>query len=45
VEWVVALGEGRRLPLPIRLAHDAANAARRAFSSSPREAGGGGPPA
>jgi deoxyribonuclease V len=35
VEWVLALSEGRRLPLPIRLAHDAANAARRAISSSP----------
>jgi deoxyribonuclease V len=31
VEWVLALSEGRRLPLPIRLAHDAANAARRAW--------------
>lgn len=40
VEWVLALSEGRRLPLPTRLAHDAANDARRAFSSSPREAGG-----
>ena len=29
VEWVTALSEGRRLPLPTRLAHDAANAARR----------------
>lgn len=28
-QWVLALGQGRRLPLPIRLAHDAANAARR----------------
>jgi deoxyribonuclease V len=35
VEWVIALSDGRRLPLPIRLAHDAANAARRASSSSP----------
>jgi len=33
VEWVVALGEGRRLPLPIRLAHDAANDARRTWQS------------
>jgi len=30
VEWVMKLTDGRRLPLPIRLAHDAANAARRA---------------
>jgi deoxyribonuclease V len=30
VEWVLKLCDGRRLPLPIRLAHDAANAARRA---------------
>lgn len=29
VEWVLKLCAGRRLPLPIRLAHDAANAARR----------------
>jgi deoxyribonuclease V len=29
VEWILALSDGRRLPLPIRLAHDAANAARR----------------
>lgn len=35
MEWVLALSEGRRLPLPIRLAHDAANAARRAYQSSP----------
>jgi deoxyribonuclease V len=34
VEWVTALGEGRRLPLPIRLAHDAANAARREWEAS-----------
>lgn len=33
VAWVLALSEGRRLPLPTRLAHDAANAARRAFAS------------
>jgi deoxyribonuclease V len=32
VEWALALSEGRRLPLPIRLAHDAANEARRARS-------------
>jgi len=48
VEWVLALSEGRRLPLPIRLAHDAANAARRAYAAdqeSPlpgREGGGDG---
>lgn len=29
VEWVLRLCDGRRLPLPIRMAHDAANAARR----------------
>ncbi|WP_454885265.1 endonuclease V [Sphingomonas oryzagri] len=33
VEWVMALGEGRRLPLPTRLAHDAANAARRDYEA------------
>ncbi|MBA2932871.1 endonuclease V [Sphingomonas sp. CGMCC 1.13654] len=33
VEWVLALSEGRRLPLPTRLAHDAANAARREYAS------------
>jgi deoxyribonuclease V len=32
VAWVLALSGGRRLPLPIRLAHDAANDARRAYS-------------
>ncbi|HET8612059.1 MAG TPA: endonuclease V [Sphingomonas sp.] len=32
VEWALALSEGRRQPLPIRLAHDAANAARRAWT-------------
>lgn len=31
VECVLRLTDDRRLPLPIRLAHDAANAARRAF--------------
>ncbi|ARS27035.1 endonuclease V [Sphingomonas sp. KC8] len=31
VAWVLRLCDGRRLPVPIRLAHDAANAARRAF--------------
>lgn len=30
VAWILRLCDGRRLPLPIRLAHDAANAARRA---------------
>ncbi len=30
VEWVLKVCDGRRLPVPIRLAHDAANAARRA---------------
>jgi len=30
IAWVMKLNDGRRLPLPIRLAHDAANAARRA---------------
>lgn len=30
IAWVMKLTDGRRLPLPIRLAHDAANAARRA---------------
>ncbi|PTQ11629.1 endonuclease V [Sphingomonas oleivorans] len=34
VDWALRLSEGRRLPLPIRLAHDAANAARRAAASS-----------
>jgi deoxyribonuclease V len=32
VAWVLALTEGRRLPLTTRLAHDAANAARVAYS-------------
>lgn len=32
VAWVMRLSQGRRLPLPIRLAHEAANAARRAFA-------------
>jgi deoxyribonuclease V len=32
VAWVLALSEGRRLPLPTRLAHDAANEARQGFS-------------
>jgi deoxyribonuclease V len=32
--WVMKLIDGRRLPLPIRLAHDAANAARRAAEAS-----------
>lgn len=30
IEWVLKLCDGRRLPVPIRMAHDAANAARRA---------------
>lgn len=30
IDWVLRLSDGRRLPLPIRMAHDAANAARRA---------------
>lgn len=34
VGWVLALSEGRRLPLTTRLAHDAANAARRAFAEA-----------
>ena len=29
IAWVLNLSDGRRLPLPIRMAHDAANAARR----------------
>ena len=29
IEWVMKLNDGRRLPLPVRLAHEAANAARR----------------
>jgi deoxyribonuclease V len=29
VKWALRLSAGRRLPLPIRLAHEAANAARR----------------
>ncbi|WP_380875110.1 endonuclease V [Sphingomonas sp. DBB INV C78] len=33
VDWVLRLSDGRRLPPPIRLAHDAANAARRAFDA------------
>ena len=35
VEWVLALSGGRRLPLTTRLAHDAANAARRAYAGEP----------
>jgi deoxyribonuclease V len=34
VEWVLALSEGRRLPLTTRLAHDAANAARREWEAT-----------
>lgn len=33
VEWVLKLCDGRRLPLPTRLAHDAANAARHAATA------------
>ncbi|WP_419825780.1 endonuclease V [Sphingomonas sp.] len=33
VARVLALAEGRRLPFPIRLAHDAANATRRAYEA------------
>lgn len=33
IEWVLRLCDGRRLPVPIRMAHDAANAARRAAGS------------
>jgi deoxyribonuclease V len=32
VEWVLSLSGGRRLPLTTRLAHDAANAARREYA-------------
>ena len=35
VEWVLKVCDGRRLPLPIRLAHDAANVARRAAEDQP----------
>lgn len=34
VAWVLRLTRGRRLPLPIRLAHDGANIARRAYEGS-----------
>ncbi len=34
VDWILKLTGGRRLPLPIRLAHDAANAARRDYESA-----------
>ncbi|MBN2972804.1 endonuclease V [Roseomonas aeriglobus] len=34
VDWILKLSDGRRLPLPIRLAHDAANAARRDYESA-----------
>jgi deoxyribonuclease V len=33
VEWVLCLSGGRRLPLPTRLAHDAANDARRDYEA------------
>ena len=39
VRIVLGLTQGRRLPLPIRLAHDAANAARRVYVSSPNWGG------
>lgn len=35
VAWVEALSDGRRLPFTTRLAHDAANAARRAWEAAP----------
>lgn len=35
VTWVMKLVDGRRLPLPNRLAHEAANAARRAAATAP----------
>lgn len=35
VGWVRASSDGRRLPPPIRAAHDAANAARRAWTGKP----------
>ena len=34
VALVLAMAENRRLPAPIRAAHDAANAARRAFAAT-----------
>lgn len=34
VDWILKLTDGRRLPLPIRLAHDAANAARRDYEGA-----------
>ncbi|KQN25235.1 endonuclease V [Sphingomonas sp. Leaf33] len=34
VDWILKLSDGRRLPLPIRLAHDAANAARREYEAA-----------
>lgn len=40
VRLVFNLCGGRRLPLPVRLAHDAANAARRAFDAQARLAAG-----
>lgn len=43
VDWVLRLAAGRRLPLPVRLAHDAANAARRADLPGLRVGMGSGP--
>ena len=42
VAQVLRWSQGRRLPLPIRLAHDAANAARIAYRSGPVEEEGPG---
>lgn len=33
-DWLLKLCDGRRLPLPIRAAHDAANATRRAYEAA-----------
>lgn len=41
VAWVLRLAEGRRLPLTTRLAHDAANDARRAWEALPLGKGEG----
>lgn len=38
VAWVMKLNDGLRLPLPIRLAHDAANTARRAAERQAEDA-------
>lgn len=37
VAWILKLGDGRRLPLPIRMAHDAANDARRTAEGTAQE--------